>query len=121
MRRATSALCVSSSSTPHRSSAPVSAMIAVSASPWCWRRERHALLLAVRQLGRIVVLLGLESDLFEGEEHPRDDLVVAEQAGDADRERHVLEHGPIAEQPEIFVDDAERAAQQGALTPAQAG
>src|SRR6185436_7052209 len=78
-------------------------------------RDRRALLLTRRQLPRIGGLLVLEADLFQRVEHARDHLVIGEAPGDVDRERDVLEHRAVVEEPEVLVDDAEGAAQQRAL------
>ena len=73
-------------------------------------RDRHALLLAARQLARERRRLGGEPDLRQHAAHPRGDGRAA-RAGDLERERDVLLGSAVLEQAKVLEHDAEAAPQ----------
>jgi hypothetical protein len=86
-------------------------------------RDGAALALTERQLRREQGPLGLEPHLLERLEHLRLQLALHVLAADPQRQLDVLVHGAVREQPEVLVDDADRAPEQravGARQPAAA-
>ncbi len=73
-------------------------------------RDRHALLLAARQLVRVVLHLVLQPDQLDDLRHARLDDVLR-LPDHVERERHVLVHGLVGEQLEVLEDRPHVAAQ----------
>ena len=67
-------------------------------------RDRDALLLAARELVRMLVRLLLEPDLRQQHVRARLGLAAAELADASRRERDVVEHGQVREQVELLED-----------------
>ena len=59
--------------------------------------------------------LVLQTHLLEREQDAGHDVLVGESAGDAHRQRDVLEHRAVVEQAEVLVDDAEGPPQQRSM------